>query len=135
MLNGPRSEIALVPRQHPKSLGSFVHALHSWQAAAIGFKGRSGSYGRSSGAPALLAPAAPNSLECRAFEGAKGDTVYLDHTQHVAFGKVLGRAINYGKPENAKWSDVVEGMVVLKEESPPHFVRAAYPQPAARTRN
>ncbi len=116
-------------------LGSFVHALQGGKAAAIGFTALGGSYGRNKDAPALLAPAAPNSLERRAFEGVKGDSVYLDHKQLVAIGTLSGRAINYAKPETTKWSDVVDGMVVLRQETPPHFVRAARPQQAARSQD
>lgn len=111
-------------------LGSFVHALQGGKAMAIGFTALSGSYGRNT--EALVLPiAASVSLEHRAFEGATSDAVYLDHRQLLALGMISGRAIDYAKPGNAKWSDVVDGMVVLREEKPPHFVRAARPQQAA----
>ncbi len=112
-------------------LGSFVHALQGDKAAVIGFTALGGSYGRNKDAPALLTPAAPNSLEGRAFEGTKGDSVYLDHQQLMALGAISARAINYAKPDTAKWSEVVDSMVVLREEKPPHFVRAARPQQTA----
>jgi erythromycin esterase-like protein len=113
-----------------RSLGSYIHALQKEKAAAIGFTALKGSYGRNPDAPDQLAPAATDSIERRALSGAHGDLVYLNARQLKAFGVSSARPLDYAKPTDAQWSDVVDGLVVLREEHPPHIVRSMRPQQA-----
>ena len=109
-----------------RPFGSYVHAELGDRAAAIGFSALSGHYGNVGGrrAPQPLAPAAPGSLEARAFAGAgTGDLRYLDHAQLQALGTVPGRALDYANTQTLDWSQLLDGVIVLREE------RAAQPAP------
>jgi erythromycin esterase-like protein len=113
-----------------RSLGSYIHASQKDKVATIGFTALAGSYGRNPGAPYQLAPASADSLESRAFSGLHGDLVYLNPEQLKAFGVSSARPLDYAKPAHAQWSDVVDGLVILREEHPPHIVRCARPRQA-----
>ncbi len=111
-----------------RSLGSFIHALQKNSAAAIGFTALGGSYGRNKQVPTALEPAAADALESRAFEGTQGDLIYLDSKQLKALGTISARALDYTKPMTTYWIDVVDEMLVLRNEQPPQFVRNARPR-------
>ena len=115
----------LAPDRRP--LGSFIHALQKDSAMAIGFTALGGSYGRNKQAPTSLEPVTPESLESRTFEGARDDVIYLDHKQLAALGTISARALDYAKPMKTDWTDVVDAMLVLRNEHPPHLVRKARP--------
>ncbi|MBP7587105.1 MAG: hypothetical protein KBH14_06925 [Vicinamibacteria bacterium] len=111
-----------------RTLGSLIYSLQKDKAATIGFSALGGSYGRNAGSIRTLATAPADSLENRAFAGAEGDRVYLDRQQLEALGEISARAIQYGQANRAPWADVVDGMLVLREEHPVHTVRQARPQ-------
>ena len=113
-----------------RSLGSYIHALQKDEAIALGFTALAGSYGRTPSAPNQLTPAAADSLESRAFSGVHDDLVYLDPKQLESFGVSTARPLDYAKPTRAQWSEVVDGLVALREEHPPHIVRSARPRQA-----
>ncbi|MEO7934687.1 MAG: erythromycin esterase family protein [Dokdonella sp.] len=113
-----------------RSLGSFIHSLQKNKAATIGFTALGGSYGRNKQITNALEPAASDSLESRAFEGTKDDIVYLDHEQLNALDTISARALDYAKPMTTDWAELVDGMIVLRNEQQPHFVRSARPQQA-----
>lgn len=102
---------------HP--FGSYVHADFGSRAAAIGFSALAGSYGNVGGYGAShpIDTAAPGSLEERVFAtpGA-GSLRFLDQAQLQAMGKVSSRAIDYAKPYSVDWSQVLDGVIVLREE-------------------
>ena len=102
---------------HP--FGSYVHADFGSRAAAIGFSALAGSYGNVGGygVPHAIDPAAPGSLEARAFAipGA-GSLRFLDQAQLRGMGRVSSRAINYAKSYTVDWSQVLDGVIVLREE-------------------
>lgn len=100
-------------------LGSHIHRLLGNRAAAIGFSALEGSYGGRGRPPTVLAPAAPGSLEARAFAGSEAELRYLDRDELAASGVVPARAVNYEKPTPANWGDVLDGLLVLRRERPP----------------
>lgn len=111
-----------------RSLGSFIHALMDDNAATIGFTALGGEYGRNIQAPTALARAASDSLESRAFDSTEDDMVYLNQQQLASFGMVSARALDYAVSNIANWADIVDGMIVLRNEHPPHFVHSARPR-------
>lgn len=109
-------------------LGSHVHAALGDRAAAIGFSALGGSHGRIRKPATPLEPAPAGSLEAHAFAGsAAGDLRYLDRAQLAALGAVPARPINH-RYQTASWSTIVDGMIVIREERPPQFVRGTAPQ-------
>ncbi|MGN2248014.1 erythromycin esterase family protein [Frateuria sp. GZRR35] len=103
-----------------RPFGSYVHASLGDHAAAVGFSALSGSYGQVGGrGPAhTLVPAAPGSLEAVAYAHAERAPLrFLDRGQLRALGKVSGRALVYGTPYTLDWSKVLDGVIVLREES------------------
>lgn len=111
-----------------RTLGSLIHSLQKDKTATIGFSALGGSYGRNAKSMNALAMAPADSLESRAFEGQKGEQVYLDSKRLTSLGTISARALDYSKPTQAQWADVVDGMLVLREEHPVHSVRKASPQ-------
>jgi erythromycin esterase-like protein len=108
-------------------LGSHVHAALGDRAAAIGFSALGGSYGRPRKATPIE-PAPAGSLEAHAFAGAAaGDLRYLDRAQLAGLGAVPARPINY-QYQTADWSTIVDGMIVIREERQPQYVRGFAPQ-------
>lgn len=122
-------DLSFLPADRQRqTLGSRIHELQKDGAATIGFSALGGSFGRNAKSVNTLAPAPADSLESRAFAGHQGDLVYLDHNQLQALGTISARALDYSKPNQAAWSDVVDGMLVLRQERPVHTVRSARPQ-------
>lgn len=108
-------------REGFRPLGSYVHEEFGDEAAAIGFSALDGSYGNvgGGGAPHALGIASEGSLEARAYEDASGHASrFLDFPQLKAMGVISARALNYGKPMTVDWSKLLDGMVVLRRETP-----------------
>ena len=103
-----------------RPLGSYVHEAFGARAAAIGFSALAGSYGHvgGHGVPRVLEVAAPGTLEARTYATASaGALQFLDHAQLEAMGKVSARALVYAEPYTLDWSRVLDGMIVLREET------------------
>lgn len=67
-------------------------------------------------------------IEATAVAMRKDDApAYLDRAQIEALGAIEGRAIAYERPRVLAWSAVIDGLVVLKTERPPTFVRPPRP--------
>ncbi len=101
-------------------LGAMVSAEYGDRAAAIGFSALGGSFGRPGRGATVLDSVAAGSLEARAMTGFAGDARYLDRKALRGYGTLVGRALNYRKPEAADWSVILDGLVVLREERPQH---------------
>jgi hypothetical protein len=63
-----------------------------------------------------------NSLEAKAFAGLDFDTDYLSLTQLRNFGTIPARLLG-SSFKTARWSEVVDGVLIFREEHPPDFVR------------
>jgi Erythromycin esterase homolog len=103
-----------------RPLGSYVHEALGARAAAIGFSALAGSYGHvgGHGAARVLDVAAPGALETRTYAAAGTDALrFLDHAQLKAMSKVSARALVYGEPYTLDWSRLLDGMIVLREET------------------
>lgn len=103
-----------------RPLGSYVHEALGERAAAIDFTVLGGRYGNVGGHGALhvIPAAARGSLEARAFaEAGSGTLRFLDHAQLKAMGPISARALDYSKPSVLDWSQVLDGMIVLRKET------------------
>ena len=103
-----------------RPLGSYVSKELGDHAAAIGFSALGGSYGHvgGRGTPRTLAVAMPGSLEQQAFVPAGPHSLrFLDRTRLQSLGQVSARALEYGKPQTLDWSQILDGMIVLREET------------------
>lgn len=108
-------------REGFRPLGSYVHEAFGDEAAAIGFSALDGSYGNvgGGGTPHALGIALEGSLETRAYEDVSGQALrFLDFPQLKAMGVISARALNYAKPMTVDWSKLLDGMIVLRRETP-----------------
>jgi erythromycin esterase-like protein len=106
----------VAPEMRP--LGAHVHAAYGDRAAAIGFSARSGTFGNpgASGAPNALTPADPHALEAVAFGDGDAGLRYVDRKRLRKLGTIAARPINYRKTHAAPWAEMLDGIVVLREE-------------------
>jgi erythromycin esterase-like protein len=109
-----------VPGQEQRvPLGSYIQRDFKNDAFVLGFSAYAGTYalGRQ---PARALPGAPaNSLESRLFEHGETEPRYLDRGQLQAFGTIAARPLGVDF-KAVNWSDVLDGIVVFREERPPH---------------
>lgn len=103
-----------------RRLGSYIHDSLGDKVKSIGFSALSGAYGNvgGHGEPHPLSLMPPDSLEGRALsDSAHSQFKYLDSRQLNALGTLEGRALMYDSPVRAKWSDIYDGIVVLRQET------------------
>ena len=110
------------------SMGSFIHQSLGDQAVTIGFSALSGSTGHRGKPPIALADLPGDSLEARALKDSKEDLRYFDAGQLHALGKIAARAIDFTQPDTLDWAGELDGLVVLRQEHPPEYVRGIEPQ-------
>lgn len=101
------------------SLGSYIQRDFKNDAFALAFSAYAGTYamGRQAARPLPTAPA--NSLESRAFEHGEVGPLYLDPRQLPALGSIPSRVFGVDF-KTANWGDVLDGLVVIRDERPPH---------------
>lgn len=118
-------------------LGSYVHRDFGDAAASIGISALGGSYGRGKGPATELAPAPADSLEARAFTGTvssgngSSDVGYLGRADLAKYGPGTAHPIDYGKLVAVPWSEVLDGLLVLREEHPLKVVHDTKPRRAS----
>ena len=115
-------------------LGSYVNHDFGDAAAAIGISALGGSYGRGKAPATELVPASADSLEARALTGeGSGDIGYLGRADLARYGPGTARPIDYSKPVAAPWQEVIDGLLVLREEHPLKVVHDPKPRRASPT--
>ncbi len=94
--------------------------------ATIAFISLSGTYGR--GTATSIPPPASGSLETQAT--ARGDEPlrYLGKLALAGLGVIDASLFSYGKADRVDWSQLFDGVVVLREETPQTIVRPAAPR-------
>lgn len=112
------------------SMGSYLHRALGDEMAAIGFSALSGRIAPVGRPPLELPALSPESVERRAFAHAQGDLRYLDRKQLHALGVAPARPLDQTGVQQADWSTIVDGLLVLREEQPVRRLRAAKPQQA-----
>jgi erythromycin esterase-like protein len=100
-------------------LGSYIRRKYTREAFVLGFSAYSGSYAMTRQPERPLAAAPENSLEGQAFGNGDSDTRYFDATQLRKLGRIGARPLGLDF-KTAKWDDVLDGLVVFREEHPPH---------------
>ncbi|MFZ5469550.1 MAG: erythromycin esterase family protein [Myxococcota bacterium] len=110
-------------------LGSYVHRDFGEAAAAIGISALGGSFGRPKSPATGLVPAPADSLEARAFasEGSS-DVGYLGRADLAKFGSGTARALNYSRLTDAPWHEIIDGLLVLRQERTPTYVHNPKPR-------
>ncbi|HVT33709.1 MAG TPA: erythromycin esterase family protein [Rhodanobacteraceae bacterium] len=106
-----------------KPMGAYVHDVFGDRSAAIGFSAISGGYGRPGQSQNALTTALDDSLEASSFKGFKGDFRYLDRKALDDAGEVRARALDYARSDSANWSRYVDGIVVMRNETPLHVMK------------
>jgi erythromycin esterase-like protein len=110
-------------------LGSYVHRDFGDAAAAIGVSAQAGSYGRGKAPAIALIPAPAASLEARAFPGdGSSDLGYLGRVDLDQHGPGTARALDYSKLTDAPWHEIIDGLIVLREEHPLSYVHDPRPR-------
>ena len=103
------------------TFGSYVHSAEGDHAYALGFSAVGGRYGSVGGHGAVheLAPPPQGSLEASAFSPGDNHDVahFLSSNALQQVGVVPGRAFNYGRFQTRRWSDYLDGVVVLRTET------------------
>lgn len=101
-----------------RPMGGHVRAAFGDRAAAIGFTALSGRFGKpgAAGGPQDLAPAPVGSLEAVVLGESDAGLRYVDHGWLARLGIIAARPINYRKMHTAPWADMLDGLVVLREE-------------------
>lgn len=102
------------------SMGSYLHRDLGDRAAAIGFTAEGGSWARLRPPAKPLAVAPPDSLEAKALLGGTG-VRYVDRGELERLGPMASRAMGETF-SRVPWAEVVDGMVVFREDRPPTFV-------------
>lgn len=102
-------------------LGAYVHRAHGAVAASIGFTASAGSEGRHGMQAKMLAPAPAGSLEARAAARNRNAPRYVDARELRALGSVRSRVLTHGRFDTAHWGSLLDGIVVLPMEHPPHY--------------
>ena len=101
-----------------RPMGNHLHEAYGRQLAVIGFTALSGQFGNpgASGTPNTLPEATADSLEANALASFEGGLRYLDARQLHVLGTTTARPLNYQKSHAARWADLLDGLVVLREE-------------------
>ncbi|MGH9736572.1 MAG: erythromycin esterase family protein [Candidatus Acidiferrales bacterium] len=100
-----------------RNFGLYVHHEYGTRAFSLGFSALNGSYRQGRDVHEL--PAAPrNSLEPRALQGSGSDAVYVGPAELAKMGTVPG-AIYWHSYQTLPWANLLDGVVVFREEYPP----------------
>jgi erythromycin esterase-like protein len=100
------------------TLGSYIRHDFGDQAFALGFTAYSGSYVVIHPPVHQLSIAPSNSLESRVFGGGDAATAYLTLEHMRGLGSIEARPLEIDFVR-ANWDEVLDGLVVFREERPP----------------
>jgi erythromycin esterase-like protein len=102
-------------------LGSYIRRDFKDRAFALGFSAYSGSYAFAGQPVRQLSAASHASLEWQSFAHRDSDTVYLSLEQLRKFGSIGARPLGTSFA-TARWNDVLDGLVVFREERSPQYL-------------
>jgi erythromycin esterase-like protein len=99
-------------------MGAHLHAAFGDRVASIGFTALSGSFGNpgGSGEPHTLGELPAHALEVAVLAGDEAGLRYVDGKRLKRLGNIVSRPINYRLIHSARWADVLDGLIVLREE-------------------
>jgi erythromycin esterase-like protein len=100
-------------------LGSYIRREFKDESFVLGISAFSGSYAMGRQPPRALSAAPASSFEGLAFAEGQSDSRYFNRAQIRELGPRPARPLG---PDfsTANWSDVLDGLVVFREEHPPH---------------
>jgi erythromycin esterase-like protein len=102
------------------SLGSHIAKDFKERSFSLAFSAYSGSEGMKGFPIHNLEPAPLDSLEGRAFVKSESkETRYLNSQTLQKAGEALARPLNYIW-QKAQWNNLFDGLIILREEHPPH---------------
>jgi erythromycin esterase-like protein len=117
--NHAAKDLSGVPGQERMvSLGSNIQKTFTDNAFVLGFTANSGSYALGRQPARQLSVAPSSSLEGQAFAGPALDTRYFNLSRLRAFGALQARPLG-ADFKIARWDQVLDGLVVFREERPP----------------
>jgi erythromycin esterase-like protein len=111
------------PGEH-RTLGERLHELYPGKAFTLGFSAKGGRF-RVFQQLLPIDPPPLSSLETNAMGRGNATAVYLDKRQLDQLGVLPGGALGHAH-RLANWADVVDGMVIFREEWPTHSTRPGY---------
>ena len=99
-------------------MGQHLHATYGKRAAVIGFTALSGRFGNpgAGGEPNVLQTVDASALENVVLADSDAGLRYVDHKRLRRLGTIVSRPINYRKQHAAPWAEVLDGLIVLREE-------------------
>jgi erythromycin esterase-like protein len=110
--------LATVPGQEAFiPLGSYIHRDYGSRAFAVGFSAYAGTYGMPHQAPRELLIAPDSTLEARALARTGAPEHYLGTAELEAAGVIAARPTGAAFTR-ARWSEALDGLVVLRKERP-----------------
>jgi erythromycin esterase-like protein len=99
-------------------MGPAIHQRFGRDAFVLAFSAKAGSYRFARQPERTLTVAADTTLEGRLFQSGDPDVHYLGGTELRRLGTIAARPLGPDfKATN--WSDVIDGLVVFREERPP----------------
>lgn len=105
-----------------RNFGAFIHEAYGRRAFALGFTAYGGAHYWTRQEPSRpLTEAAPGSLEAQAMSATRPATAYLGPNRLAAMAPMPGGLFLH-QPATARWSDVMDGIIVFREERPPRRV-------------
>lgn len=107
-------------------LGVHLRSRFGDRYATIGFTAGSGFAGRQA-QPVALAPPALEALETKLPPRPGSEWRYLGRSELATLGHVPAYLIGYAQPRRFDWSELLDGVVVLRAERPRSTVRPARP--------
>jgi len=117
-----------IPHDGAKPAASYFDSADRKSIKSIGIVAASGAYGRQGRKPTPLQPASPGSLEGMAPAADGAESNYLSARQLPAYNKLPSRLLGYGGYRSGEWSQLFDGVIILKRERPPDFVRPPKPR-------
>lgn len=101
-----------------RPMGGHVHAAFGDRAATLGFSALSGSFGNpgARGEPHVLTTLPAHALEAVVLAGSDIGLRYVDGKRLKRLGTIASRPINDRILHVAPWTEVLDGLVVLREE-------------------
>jgi len=99
------------------NFGAYLHRLHGDRIFFLGFAAGEGDY-LSGGSRRRIEPKGAGSLEAAALAGSGANVAYLEKAALRRLGRRPGGVFERS-PISAEWSEIMEGVVVFRQEHPP----------------
>jgi hypothetical protein len=91
----------------------------------------SGSYAKAGGFLTEIGEAELESLEGRLWPIHSGELAYIGRDYLRRSGVRKSRVLSYDRYLDANWGDMLDGVLVLKSEAPPTYIRPRKPMQSA----